>query len=166
MTLVIQRRMAAAILKCGKNSVWFDPERTKDLSDAVTRGDIRKLIVSGAIAAHQARGVSRGRARKRAAKKAQGRRRGVGSRRGTALARSPKKVRWMQTIRPIRKKLRELRSEGKIDRHTYRHLYGRAHGGMFKSTAHLLQQIKTKDTGRTKAKSVAKMPVPKKGGGE
>ena len=34
-----QRRIAASILKCGVNRVWFDPERLTDIENAISRED-------------------------------------------------------------------------------------------------------------------------------
>ena len=31
-----QRRIAASILKCGVNRVWFDPERLSDIENAIS----------------------------------------------------------------------------------------------------------------------------------
>ena len=61
--LTNQKRIAAALLKCGVHRVWFDPERSTDIQNAISREDIRGLIGEGAIQAEQKRGVSRGRAR-------------------------------------------------------------------------------------------------------
>ncbi|MEM0342997.1 MAG: 50S ribosomal protein L19e [Thermoplasmata archaeon] len=137
MDLSNQRRIAASLLKCGVNRVWIDPNRLEDVSDAITRADVRTLIDSGAIRAMQKKGVSRGRAEYLRAQRAKGRRSGHGSRRGRKGARKPAKEVWIQAIRPIRRRLRELRDEGKIDASTYREYYLRAKGGMFKSRPHL-----------------------------
>jgi large subunit ribosomal protein L19e len=48
----------------------------------------------------------------------------------------------MQAIRPIRKKLKELRDEGKIDTRTYRKYYLQAKGGVFKSRPHLVSHMR------------------------
>lgn len=50
----------------------------------------------------------------------------------------------MTKIRALRRNLRELRDEDKIDRHTYRTLYRKAKGGEYRSTAHLNAYIKSK----------------------
>ncbi len=136
----IQRRMAAKIMKCGIRRVWI-ADRTDALekvAEAVTREDIRELInYWEVIQKKQKKGVSRGRARVIADQKKKGKRRGHGSRKGRARARNPKKRAWINTIRPIRKELRNLRDDGTIDRTTYRKYYMRAKGGMFKSRNHL-----------------------------
>jgi large subunit ribosomal protein L19e len=143
MDLKNQRRMAAEILDCGENRVWIDPNRAEDLSDAITRADIRTAIESGTIKALPKAGISQGRTRYNKAQRKKGRQRGPGSRKGRAGARSPTKRDWIQTIRPLRAELRELRDSGKISKHTYREFYMKAKGGVFKSRAHLLTHLKS-----------------------
>lgn len=145
MNLKNQRRMASELLKCGVNRVWVDPNRSEDVSDAITRADVRVLINSGTIVARQKKGVSRGRAEFEKAQKRKGRQTGHGSRRGRKGARKPSKERWMQTIRPIRLKLKELRDTGKIDPSTYRIYYLKAKGGVFKNKSHLVSHLKSED---------------------
>jgi large subunit ribosomal protein L19e len=142
MNLKNQRRIAAEILGCGINRVWIDPNRIEDIADAITRADIRTAIDSGAIVALPKRGISRARARYRVGQKEKGRRRGPGSRKGAAGARTPEKRQWIQTIRPIRRTLKELRDEGKISKSVYREFYMKAKGGMFKSKTHLITHLK------------------------
>ncbi|HID19204.1 TPA: 50S ribosomal protein L19e, partial [Candidatus Bathyarchaeota archaeon] len=94
MSLKSQRRLAAQVLGVGESRVWIDPEKFEDVSSAITRLEIEQLIRSGAIKAKPEKGVSRGRARVRRVKHKQGRRRGPGSRKGSAGARTPEKRRW------------------------------------------------------------------------
>ena len=143
MDLKYQKRVAAELLTCGESRVWIDPNRAEDVADAITRSDVRTLIASGTIAAKQKRGVSRGRANYRKAQKAKGRRSGQGSRRGRKHARKPSKETWMQAIRPIRRRLKELRDEGTIDTGTYRKYFLQAKGGVFKSRSHLDSHLRS-----------------------
>ena len=143
MDLKNQKRMAASLLKCGYNRVYINPNRTEDVGDAITRSDVRTLIYSGAIYARQKKGVSRGRTNYIKAQKAKGRRRGQGSRRGRKGARKPTKEMWMQSIRPMRRRLKELRDQGKIDPSTYREYYLKAKGGAFKNRPHLESHLKS-----------------------
>jgi large subunit ribosomal protein L19e len=136
-----QKRIAASVLKCGVNRVWFDPARLSDIENAISREDLRALIVDGAIKARQKKGVSRGRARARIAQRSYGHRKGAGKRKGAAGARRPSKTAWVQKIRAIRKVLVELRTVGTIDRHLYRILYRKAAGGQFRSVAHMKAQM-------------------------
>lgn len=142
MNLRNQRRMAAAILKCGLNRVWIDPNDLESLEDAITRADIRIAIHNGTIRRLPIHGQSRGRTRHRLAQRAKGRRRGPGSRKGGTNARAPRKTRWIGRIRALRALLAELRTEGKIDTRTYRVYYRQAKGGMFKGRVHMEQQLR------------------------
>lgn len=137
-----QRRMAAAVLKCGEGRVWIDPDRAEDVAGAVTRSDVRRLVTSRVIVKKPARGVSRGRARERDEAKKQGRRRGPGSRKGAKYARLPRKQRWMRTIRGLREELRKLREAKTINAAKYREYYRRAKGGQFRSRNHLVSHMK------------------------
>lgn len=154
-----QRRMAAAILKCGSDRVWIDPDQAQDVAAAVTRADVRRLVSSDVIRKIPARGVSRGRAREREEDRKQGRRRGPGSRKGAKFARLPRKQQWMRTIRALRDELQKLREGKTIDARTYRSYYMRAKGGQFRSRNHLLTHMKTEGAIPADAGSVA----PKKG---
>ncbi len=138
-----QRRLASEILGCGVNRVRIttDPAEQENIFDAITREQVRELIRRNVITMREERGVSRGRARMRAAQKRKGRQRGHGTRRGSANARAPEKTQWISTIRRLRVYLRELKSQGRIDVRTYRRFYRQAKGGMFKSKAHLTQQL-------------------------
>ncbi len=139
--LVNQKRLAASVLGCGVNRVWFDPDRATDVEGAISRDDLRTLIKEGVIRAHQKKGVSRGRARERDAKRSYGHRKGPGRRRGAKGARRPSKTQWIQRIRAIRKVMRALRDEGKIDAHLYRILYRKSSGGQSRSVAHMKSQV-------------------------
>jgi large subunit ribosomal protein L19e len=137
-----QRRLAAALLKCGEGRVWIDPASQDELADAVTRSDLRSAIKAGVIRRKAVQGTSRVRARRRAAEIAKGRHSGPGSRRGAPRARLPKKHRWMRRIRAQRSLLKELRDGKKIDPGVYREFYRKAKGGMFRSRAHLLVNLR------------------------
>ncbi|RLG91075.1 MAG: 50S ribosomal protein L19e [Candidatus Hecatellales archaeon] len=150
MSLKSQRMIAAKILKVGKNRVWIDPERIDEVETAITRSEIERLIKDGVIKAKPVKGVSRGRARIKHKKRKMGRGRGPGSRKGAKYARLPRKRRWIQTIRAIRKKLKELVQTRAITTQTYRKLYRLAKGGVFRSKAHMLQYIESEGLYRRK----------------
>jgi large subunit ribosomal protein L19e len=140
--LANQRRLAAALLKCGEGRVWIDPSSQEELADAVTRSDVRSAIKAGVIRKKAIQGTSRVRARRHAREVAKGRHSGPGSRRGTPRARLPKKDRWLRRIRAQRLLLRELRDTKKIPPSVYRQFYRRAKGGMFRSRAHLVVNLR------------------------
>ncbi len=140
--LTNQRRLAATILKCGRGRVWIDPASQEEIADAVTRADIRSAIKAGVIRRQAIQGTSRVRARLHAEEVRKGRHSGPGSRRGTPSSRLPRKDRWMRRIRAQRALLVGLRDEKKIPAGVYREFYRRAKGGMFRSRAHLLLNLR------------------------
>lgn len=142
MSIKSQRRLAAEILKVGENRVWLDPIRIDDVEAAITREEIRKLIHEGVIKAKKERGVSRARARVSQEKKKRGRGRGAGNKSGSKRAKISKKRAWMKRIRPLRKKLRELKTTRTITQSAYRQLYNMAGSGLFKSITDMEHYIK------------------------
>jgi large subunit ribosomal protein L19e len=145
MNLNAQKRMAADILKCGESQVYLDPYLIEDIKLAITRDDIRSLIKEGAIRKKYDKGISKSRKNRRHQRKKKGRARGLGKRKGTKKARSPKKKAWMKRIRPQRKELKKLRDRKLIARSTYRDLYKKSKGGMFDSVRQLHRYIKEND---------------------
>ncbi|WP_129112941.1 50S ribosomal protein L19e [Halegenticoccus tardaugens] len=135
--LTAQRRMAADILDVGKGRVWFDPEAQDDIEEAITREDVRTLIDQGTISEKTAKTNSRGRARERAEKRSYGHRKGPGSRRGKKGGRQNPKKAWISRIRAQRRRLKELRDDGTLNRTQYRELYNKASGGEFESVDRL-----------------------------
>lgn len=138
-----QRRLAAAVLKCGEGRVWIDPLHADAVAEAVTRDDIRGLVRKGYVKAHQKAGTSKARASVIAIQKESGRRKGAGSRKGAKGARNPRKQKWIRTIRPIRATLKELRESEKLTPSLYRQYYRKAKGNVFRSRNHLLSHLRT-----------------------
>ncbi|MHA1670147.1 MAG: 50S ribosomal protein L19e [Promethearchaeota archaeon] len=145
MSLKAQKRMAAQILKCGENRVYFDPYLIEDIRMAITREDIRNLIKEGVILKKYEQGISKHRKNIRHERKVKGRARGLGKRKGKRTARTPKKQAWMRKIRPQRRELKKLRDRKLITTATYRKLYKNAKGGMFHSIAQMHRYIKEKE---------------------
>jgi len=148
LSLKSQRRLAAEILKVGEGRVWIDPNRIEDVEAAITREEIRTLVHEGVIHSLPKKGVSRARARVLQEKKRKGLRRGPGIKSGSARARVSKKQAWMKKVRPLRKKLRELKASRAITESVYRQLYNMAGSGVFESTADLERYIRTRGLGR------------------
>ncbi len=145
MSLKAQKRMAAEILKCGENRVYFDPYLIDEIKMAITREDIRNLVKEGIILKKYKKGNSKYRKNVRHERKKKGRARGLGKRKATKHARLPKKKKWMNRIRPQRRELKKLRDRKLITTATYRKLYKNAKGGMFNSVAQMNRYIKEKE---------------------
>ncbi|MCF3653687.1 MAG: 50S ribosomal protein L19e [Aigarchaeota archaeon] len=135
--LTLQKRLAADLLKCGIHRVKLDPEKLEEVSEAITREDIRRLIKDGVIWKEQEKGISRARVRARKRKKS----RGPGSKEGGKYSRLSRKEQWMIRVRAQRRKLKELRDRGLITRTTYRKVYMMVKAGAFKSVASMMEYL-------------------------
>lgn len=137
MDLKLQKRLAGQLLKCSTKKIWCDPEQLKDLKEAITKTDIRRLVTTGMIRIKPKRGVSRSRARHIATQKSKGLRKHAGSRKGPSTSRLSRKDAWMNKIRLQRKFLAELKLAGYLDSKTFRELYLKSKGGFFRSIRHI-----------------------------
>ena len=140
------KEMAAVILKCGKNIIWFDPKEGDKIKSVMTKDDIRELIKEGVIKKSGKNSQSRARARKLHEKKKKGRKRGKGKRKGTKKARIGKKPTWMKNVRSQRKMLKQLQKETPkaVKKIGYRTLYKRVKGGYFKGKKYLKAAVEGK----------------------
>lgn len=136
-SILNRKRIAAQLLKCGINKVWFEPLRLQDIKEAITKDDIRKLIKEGVIKEKPATGISSFRKRKRLEQKRKGRRRSTGSRKGTKNARMSTKRMWINTIRLQRGLLNILKDKKVISSQDYKLLRRKCKGGFFRSKHHL-----------------------------
>jgi len=146
--LTNQRRLAAQVMKIGRNRVWIDPQRIEDVESAITREEVRKLVHEKVIAALPIQGVSRGRAKVIQAQKRKGRRKGPGSKSGSPHATVSQKEAWMIKIRSLRRKLREFKANRVITESNYTKVYRIAGSGRFTSIADMERFLKAHDMWR------------------
>ncbi len=135
--LSLQRRLAASILGVGESRIVMDPEHLEDIKNAITRSDIKKMISHDYIKVKPTK-------IKKPELYPEKRKRGAGSKKGAKGARLTKKKRWINTIRPLRKMLRELRERKVIDSRTYRETYRMIKSGAFRDRSHLKLYLKQK----------------------
>lgn len=133
MNLRNQRRLASEILKIGGNKIWIDPDESEKVGSAITRDEVKRLIHEGVIRAMPEMGTSRGRKRLLHKKRVRGRRRGPGTKKGIRESGET----WVERIRSIRGRLRQLRDTRMIEQSSYRKLSLMAKGGSFRSARHL-----------------------------
>ncbi len=135
-----QKKLAAKLLKCSPKRVKMAQE--KDIEEALTRNDVKHLIVKGLITKKQKKGVTRAEANKRMIKKKKGRGSGAGTKSGTRYSKVDRKSLWMRTVRAQRALLRELRDRGQIEKGVYGDLYKRSKGGEFRNKNHMLSYMR------------------------
>ncbi|MFT7615454.1 MAG: large subunit ribosomal protein L19e [Candidatus Woesearchaeota archaeon] len=137
MDLKVQKRLAAAVLKCSPARVVFATDKLATIKEALTRSDIRDLINGKSIKSKQKTEISKSRVRKIKAQKRKGLQKGPGSRKGTANARLRPKVAWMIKIRTERGLIKLLKQRERITVNTYRDLYGKVKGNFFRNKRHI-----------------------------
>ncbi|MEK6841491.1 MAG: 50S ribosomal protein L19e [Nanoarchaeota archaeon] len=137
MNLRNKKRIAKSLFNVGNERIWIDPNKLKEVKEAITKKDIKNLVKQGIIFIKKKHGQSKFRIRKARLQIRKGRGKGIGSRKGAANARLSRKLQWMIKIRNQKDLLKSLRSKSLISKRTYRLLYKKAKGGFFRSKRHI-----------------------------
>lgn len=125
----LQRRLASRVLGVGKSRIWMNPAKAEDINKAITAMDIRKLVKKNVIKVLPEKVHGR--------KKVVKHRKGPGRRKGGMYSSLTRKDRWIKTVRPLRRMLKELKATNQLDNRNYRQLRSLVKGGMFRSRSHL-----------------------------
>ncbi|MEM4259671.1 MAG: 50S ribosomal protein L19e [Candidatus Woesearchaeota archaeon] len=147
MKLNVQKRLASSIFNCSPKHIHFDPDRLDEIKEAITKADIRRLVLDHAIVKMPIVHTSRVRARKIQRQKSKGLRQGPGSKKGKKTARAPKKRMWINKIRAQRNLLKVLKHKRHISNTAFKNLIVKSKGGFFRSARHIKIYVESnKDT--------------------
>ncbi len=136
-----KKRLVSRITGVGIKRIHFDSEHLDDITDAITRDDIRSLMTANTIKIKSLKGASRGRAK---IKKIQKSKRGTkqGSKKGTKGARVGKKEVYVKKVRSLRHILKVAKDRKDITNKEFWSLYKKVGGNTVRNKAHLLTMIK------------------------
>ena len=141
-----KRQLVSRILGVGIDRIRFDPEYLDDITDAITRDNIRSLMTASVIQVKPIKGTSKGRAN---FKKSQRRKRGTkqGSKKGRKGSRIGKKEVYVKKIRAMRHQLKVSKSRKEITNENYWKLYKQVGGNQVRNLAHLrtlIEEVRSK----------------------
>ncbi|MCY4490928.1 MAG: 50S ribosomal protein L19e [Thaumarchaeota archaeon] len=131
-----KKRLASRVTGVGIHRLTFDPEHLENITDAITRANIRSLITANTIRIKPIAGTSRGRAH---TKKAQRSKRGTkqGSKQGRKGARVGKKRVYVAKVRSLRRLLKIAKDRKDITNPEFWTLYKKVGGNTVRNKAHL-----------------------------
>ncbi len=137
MNLRNKRILAAKVLDVGVDKVIFDNDKLDEIKEAITKQDIKGLIIIGAIKARQKKGISSFRFRRRLIQKRKGRQNGEGLKKGKRTARLSDKDAWMSRIRLQRNYIKYLKRNRYLNPKDFRVVYKKVGGGFFRNKRHV-----------------------------
>ncbi len=138
-----KKRLVSRIVGVGLHRVKFDNDHLDDITDAITRVNIRSLISANTIKIKRIVGTSHGRA---TLKKIQRRKRGTkqGSKKGRKGARVGKKRVHITKVRALRYRLKVSKDRKEITNKEFWELYKKVGGNTIRNVAHLRSLIDEK----------------------
>lgn len=132
MNLAKKKLLATKVLKVGKARVIFDENRLDEIKEAITKQDIKDLYKSGVIKIRERKGRKKVEKRKK---------RGEGKRKKILKNR---KENYVIITKKLRKHIKELKKQGRIDKKIYQDLRKKISAKRFASKTQLKEFLKEK----------------------
>ena len=138
--LKAKKRLVSRVTGVGIHRIKFDADHLDDVTDAITRENIRSLMTANTIKIKPIVGTSRGRAH---TKKLQRNKRGTkqGSKQGKKGARIGKKEVYVAKVRSLRRLLKIAKDRKDLTNPEFWGLYKKVGGNTVRNKAHLRQLI-------------------------
>lgn len=130
MNLKKKKQLAIRTLDVGEARIAFVGSRTKDIKEAITKQDIRDLVLDGAILIKEVKG------RRKVVKKKSKRSPG-----NVKKKVNKRKENYMIMTRKLRRYVKGIKSQGQITRDESLELRKKIRNKLFKSLAHLKEHI-------------------------
>ena len=135
-----KKRLVSRVTGVGVHRIWFDAEHIDDITDPITRDNIRSLITANTVKIKPFKGTSRGRAKVKKIQKGK-RGRTAGSKKGPKGARVGKKEVYVKKVRALRYLLKVSKDRKEITNKQFWSLYKKVGGNTVRNRAHLRQLI-------------------------
>lgn len=131
-----KKRLVSRVVGVGVGRIRFDTEHLEDITDAITRENVRSLVTANTIRILPASGTSHGRANIR---RIQRKKRGTtaGSKKGRQGARVGKKENHVAKVRALRRLIRIAKERKEMSNENFWILYGKIGGNLVRNKAHL-----------------------------
>ena len=128
-----RKALASKVLGVGKNKIIFDSSKLAEIKEAITKQDIRDLYEAGIISIREQRG--RKKHEKRTTRKGPGK---------TKRKVKTRKSDYVIITRKLRRYIKELKIQGKLDAATFLDLRKKIRARTFKTKANLREHLGVK----------------------
>lgn len=135
-----KKSLISRVINVGVNRIKLNVEHLDEVTDAITRENVRGLITANKIKIIPTKGTSRLRSK---IKKLQKNKRGTktGSKKGRSNARFNSKKKYVEKVRSLRYRLKVSKKHGDITNKVFWKIYKKIQGNRVRNNAHLRELL-------------------------
>ncbi|MCY3976183.1 MAG: 50S ribosomal protein L19e [Thaumarchaeota archaeon] len=135
-----KKSLISRVTNVGVNRIKLNVEHLDEVTDAITRENVRGLITANKIKIIPTKGTSRLRSK---IKKLQKNKRGIktGSKKGRSNARFNSKKKYVEKVRSLRYRLKVSKKHGDITNKVFWKIYKKIQGNRVRNNAHLRELL-------------------------